>query len=91
VSKQTLAKQAVERTPARSVIVGDGNFGIFSFAYAVVESGREALFRLKKARAQALGANDCCLPGSAGSAGSRAASSAGNILNYLPMRPLRAA
>lgn len=56
VSEQALAKRAVERTAARSVIVGDGNFGIFSFAYAVVGSKREALFRLTKARAQALGA-----------------------------------
>jgi hypothetical protein len=56
VSEQALVRQAVERTPARSVIVGDGNFGIFSFAYAVVESKREVLFRLTKARAQALGA-----------------------------------
>jgi hypothetical protein len=57
VSEQALARQAVERTGAGSVIVGDGNFGIFSFAYAVVESKREVLFRLTKARAQALGAN----------------------------------
>ena len=56
VSEQVLARRAVERTAARSVIVGDGNFGIFSFAYAVVESKREVLFRLTKARAQALGA-----------------------------------
>jgi hypothetical protein len=56
VSEQALARRAVERTPAGSVIVGDGNFGIFSFAYAVVQSRREALFRLTKARAQALGA-----------------------------------
>lgn len=56
VSEQALAKQAVERTPPGSVIVGDGNFGIFSFAYAVAESEREALFRLTKARAEALGA-----------------------------------
>jgi len=56
VSEQSLAKQAVERTAAGSVIVGDGNFGIFSFAYAVVERKREVLFRLTQARAQALGA-----------------------------------
>jgi hypothetical protein len=56
VSEQTLARRAVERTPAGSVIVGDGNFGIFSFAYAVVQSQREVLFRLTRARAQALGA-----------------------------------
>ena len=56
VSEQALARQAVERTPAGSVIVGDGNFGIFCFAYTVVQSRRDALFRLTKARAQALGA-----------------------------------
>jgi len=56
VSEQALASQAVERTAARSVIVGDGNFGIFSFAYAVVASKREVLFRLTQARALALGA-----------------------------------
>jgi putative transposase len=56
ISEQALARRAVDRTPARSVIVGDGNFGIFSFAYAVVQSQREALFRLTQARAQALGA-----------------------------------
>jgi hypothetical protein len=56
VSEQALARRAVERTATRSVIVGDGNFGIFSFAYAVIESKREVLFRLTKARAQALGA-----------------------------------
>jgi len=56
VSEQALARQAVERTAPGSVIVGDGNFGIFSFAYAVVQSQREALFRLTKVRAQALGA-----------------------------------
>jgi hypothetical protein len=56
VSEQALARQAVERTAASSVIVGDGNFGIFSFAYAVFQSKREALFRLTKARAQAMGA-----------------------------------
>jgi hypothetical protein len=56
VSEQALARRAVQRTPPGSVIVGDGNFGIFSLAYAVVESGRDVLFRLTKARADALGA-----------------------------------
>ena len=56
VSEQKLARQAVERTPARSVIVGDGNFGIFAFAYAVVQSKREVHFRLTQTRSQALGA-----------------------------------
>jgi hypothetical protein len=56
VSEPAPARQAVERTAAGSVIVGDGGFGIFAFAYAVVDSKREVLFRLTKARAQALGA-----------------------------------
>lgn len=55
VSEQGLAKQALQRTPAGSVIIGDGNFGIFSFAYVVVQSQREVLFRMTKPRAQALG------------------------------------
>lgn len=55
VSEQALASQAVERSEPGSVIVGDGNFGIFSFAHAVVASRREVLFRLTKARAQGLG------------------------------------
>jgi putative transposase len=55
VSEQGLAKQALQRTPAASVIIGDGNFGIFSFAYVVVQSQREVLFRMTKLRAQALG------------------------------------
>lgn len=56
VSEQVLAKQVVERTAAGSVIIGDGNFGIFSFAYAVVQGQREVLFRLVKSRAQSMGA-----------------------------------
>ena len=56
VSEQALASDAVKRTPVGSVIVGDGNFGIFSFAYAVAQSQRAVLFRMTKARAQALGA-----------------------------------
>jgi hypothetical protein len=56
VSEQELATRALEQAPARSVIIGDGNFGIFYYAYAVVESKREALFRLTKQRAEALGA-----------------------------------
>jgi hypothetical protein len=56
VSEQALARDAVARTPVGSVIVGDGNFGTFFFAYAVVQSQREVLFRLTKKRAQALGA-----------------------------------
>lgn len=56
VSEQQLAQEVLERAPAGSVIVGDPNFGIFSFAYQVVQNGHQVLFRLSKTRAQALGA-----------------------------------
>ncbi len=55
VSEQQLAREVLERVPVGSVIVGDGNFGIFSFAYEAVQSGHQVLFRLSKTRAKALG------------------------------------
>jgi hypothetical protein len=57
VSEQQLAERALVQAPAESVIIGGGNFGIFSFAYAVVQSQRKVLFRLTKQRAKALGAD----------------------------------
>jgi putative transposase len=56
VSEQSLARQVLGRAPAGSVIVGDAGFGIFVFAETVVSGGHQALFRLSKTRAQALGA-----------------------------------
>jgi hypothetical protein len=56
VSEQALAEETVQRAPADSVILGDGNFGIFSFAYAVQRSDRGMVFRLTARRAQAMGA-----------------------------------
>jgi hypothetical protein len=56
VSEQALAQEAVARAPAGSVILGDGNFGIFSFVYAVQQSDRGMVFRLTRRRAQAMGA-----------------------------------
>ena len=52
VSEQELAEAALERLPADAVVVGDGNFGIFAFAYAVRQSGRLLILRLTQARAQ---------------------------------------
>ena len=52
VSEQALAQQAVERLPGDSVVLGDGNFGIFRFAYAVQQSQRPLILRLTQARAQ---------------------------------------
>jgi len=52
VSEQALAEAALERLPAEAVVLGDGNFGIFAFAYAVCQSGRPVILRLTQARTQ---------------------------------------
>jgi putative transposase len=52
VSEQALAEQAVERLPGDAVVLADGNFGIFAFAYAVQQSQRPMILRLTQARAQ---------------------------------------
>jgi hypothetical protein len=57
VSEQQLAEEVLERVGA-SVIVGDGNFGVFFFAYAAVGHQHQILFRLSKSRALALGAGE---------------------------------
>lgn len=51
-SEQALAEQAVDRLPGDAVVLGDGNFGIFAFAYAVEQSQRPMVLRLTQARAQ---------------------------------------
>jgi putative transposase len=56
VSEQQLAEQVLGQAPTRSVILGDGSFGVFSFAYAVAQSQRAGIFRLTPQRAKALGA-----------------------------------
>lgn len=58
VSEQQLVEEVITRAPAGSVLMGDGNFGVFSVAYAVIQHHHQALFRLTKARAQALGAGE---------------------------------
>jgi putative transposase len=52
VSEQVLAEQAVERLPEDAVVLGDGNFGIFAFAYAVQQSQRPMILRLSQPRVQ---------------------------------------
>jgi hypothetical protein len=52
VSEQALAEQALGRVPADGVVLGDGNFGIFSFAYRVQQSQRGSILRLTQARAR---------------------------------------
>ena len=56
VGEQQLAEQALEQAPNGSVIIGDGNFGIFSLAHKVVQNQQQVLFRLTKQRALSLGA-----------------------------------
>ena len=46
VSEQALAEQALEKLPGDAVALGDGNFGIFAFAYAVQQSQRPLILRL---------------------------------------------
>jgi hypothetical protein len=52
VSEQALAETALEKLPPEAVVVGDGNFGIFAFAYATEQSGRPLIVRLTQSRAQ---------------------------------------
>ena len=56
--EQELAREALQRLPADAVVLADGNFGIFAFAYAVQQTQRPMLFRLTAARAgKVLGGN----------------------------------
>jgi hypothetical protein len=52
VSEQAMAIEGLERLPIDAVVLGDSNFGIFAFAYAVQKSGRSVVLRLTKPRAQ---------------------------------------
>jgi putative transposase len=52
VSEQALAEQALPRLPSNAVVLGDTNFGIFSFAYAVQQSGRPMVLRIQLSRAR---------------------------------------
>jgi Transposase DDE domain len=52
VSEQELAAAALERLPAGALVLGDGNFGMFAFAYAVQQSQRPMILRLTQARAK---------------------------------------
>src|SRR5712692_5180212 len=52
VSEPGLGEQTLEQLPADAVVLGDGNFGTFAFAYAVQQSQRLMILRLTQARAQ---------------------------------------
>lgn len=57
VSEQELAGRVLARAPQGSVIIGDGNFGVFFCVYAAVRNRQEVLFRLSQPRAHRLGAD----------------------------------
>ena len=58
VGEQELAAEALQRLPGDAVVLGDGDFGIFAFAYTVQQTQRPMLLRLTAARAQkVLGGN----------------------------------
>ena len=54
VSEQRLMETAISRLPTGSTILGDANFGVFSVAYAGVQSGRSVLLRMTSVRARRL-------------------------------------
>jgi hypothetical protein len=54
VSEQQLLESAIDRLPGGSVVIGDANFGVFSVAYAGVQSDHPVLLRLTAVRARHL-------------------------------------
>jgi hypothetical protein len=52
--ESSLAGNLLPRLPANSVILGDGNFGIFIVVYRARQAGHDILFRLSVTRFQAL-------------------------------------
>ncbi|MBV8093842.1 MAG: IS4 family transposase [Acetobacteraceae bacterium] len=54
VSEQGLLEELLPRLPAGCLVAGDANFGVFSVAHRISQSGRLALLRLTLTRARAL-------------------------------------
>jgi hypothetical protein len=54
VSEVELARTCFQRLPPKSVVMADGGFGIFSVAFAAQQNSHSFLFRLTKARFNAL-------------------------------------
>jgi len=54
VSEQALTKPVLERLPKGSAVMGDINFGVFSVAWDVQQSGCDMLFRLQYGRARTI-------------------------------------
>jgi Transposase DDE domain len=52
VSEQAMAVAALDKLPPDAALLGDANFGVFAFAYAVHRSGRPTILRLSQPRAK---------------------------------------
>lgn len=63
VSEQALAGEALGRLPENAIVLGDGNFGVFTIAYAVQQTQRLMLLRLTVARAQKVLGGEGLRPG----------------------------
>jgi hypothetical protein len=63
VGEQELAREALQRLPADAIVLADGNFGIFWFAYEVQQTQRQGLLRLTVSRAQKLLGGNNLRPG----------------------------
>ena len=54
VSEQGLLEEVIDRLPVGCLVLGDANFGVFSVTYTATQRNHPVVFRLTKARAQAL-------------------------------------
>ena len=54
VSEQGLLEKLIERLPSAAVLIGDGNFGVFSVAWAAQQRRHPVLLRLTAVRARCL-------------------------------------
>lgn len=54
VSEQALLERSIDRLPARAVVIGDANFGVFSVAYAATQRQHPVVLRLTAQRARSL-------------------------------------
>jgi hypothetical protein len=58
VSEQALLEKAIDRLPARAMVMGDANFGVFSVAFAATQRDHPVLLRLTAARGRRLAGED---------------------------------
>jgi len=62
-SEQALAREAVGRLPSDAVAMADSNFGVFWFAYEVLQTQRDVLLRLTRERSQKVLQGEALRPG----------------------------